>query len=108
MRVWLWRNGRGSENALPPGCEEIRCRISLRQASPIAGAVRADSQEGLALMWLAEALLRIPDRATAEALIRDKLDAAHWDKALASATRLMVGKCCRLGVGVDWQNVASG
>ncbi|MDE2029745.1 MAG: proline dehydrogenase family protein, partial [Alphaproteobacteria bacterium] len=46
------------------------------------------SQEGLALMCLAEALLRIPDRATADALIRDKLgskeDRAHWDKAFAS------------------------
>src|SRR5262245_49006853 len=29
------------------------------------------SHEGLALMCLAEALLRIPDRATADALIRD-------------------------------------
>ena len=42
------------------------------------------SHEGLALMCLAEALLRIPDRETADALIRDKLDQAHWDKAMAS------------------------
>src|SRR5215469_6437265 len=40
------------------------------------------SQEGLALMCLAEALLRIPDRATADALIRDKLSEAHWNEAL--------------------------
>ena len=40
------------------------------------------SQEGLALMCLAEALLRIPDKATADALIQDKLDEAHWDKAI--------------------------
>ena len=45
------------------------------------------SQEGLALMCLAEALLRIPDRATADALIRDKLDEAHWDKALPAKRR---------------------
>ena len=31
------------------------------------------SEEGIALMCLAEALLRIPDRATADRLIRDKL-----------------------------------
>ncbi len=31
------------------------------------------SQEGVALMCLAEALLRIPDRATRDALIRDKI-----------------------------------
>ena len=31
------------------------------------------SQEGVALMCLAEALLRVPDKATADRLIRDKL-----------------------------------
>ena len=42
------------------------------------------SHEGLALMCLAEALLRIPDRATADALIRDKLSEAHWNEALGA------------------------
>ena len=42
------------------------------------------SQEGLALMCLAEALLRIPDRATADALIRDKLGETHWNEALGT------------------------
>lgn len=42
------------------------------------------SQEGLALMCLAEALLRIPDRATADALIRDKLGETHWNEALGA------------------------
>lgn len=37
-----------------------------------------NSEEGLALMTLAEALLRIPDPATANALIRDKMVAADW------------------------------
>ncbi len=36
------------------------------------------SSEGLALMSLAEALLRIPDAATADRLIRDKLGQADW------------------------------
>jgi RHH-type transcriptional regulator, proline utilization regulon repressor / proline dehydrogenase / delta 1-pyrroline-5-carboxylate dehydrogenase len=44
------------------------------------------SQEGLALMCLAEALLRIPDRATADALIRDKLSEPHWNEALGHST----------------------
>ncbi len=42
------------------------------------------SHEGLALMCLAEALLRIPDRATADALIRDKLSEAHWNEAIGT------------------------
>lgn len=36
------------------------------------------SQEGIALMCLAEALLRIPDAATADRLISDKLSTANW------------------------------
>ena len=36
------------------------------------------SQEGVALMCLAEALLRIPDRATRDALIRDKIAKGDW------------------------------
>ena len=42
------------------------------------------SHEGLALMCLAEALLRIPDTATADALIRDKLTETHWTHALGT------------------------
>ncbi len=36
------------------------------------------SQEGVALMCLAEALLRIPDKATRDALIRDKVAHGDW------------------------------
>ncbi|ABE58604.1 MULTISPECIES: bifunctional proline dehydrogenase/L-glutamate gamma-semialdehyde dehydrogenase PutA [Chromohalobacter] len=37
-----------------------------------------DTHEGLMLMCLAEAMLRIPDKATADALIEDKLGPADW------------------------------
>ncbi len=40
------------------------------------------TDEGVALMCLAEALLRIPDAATADALIHDKLTHADWRKHL--------------------------
>lgn len=36
------------------------------------------STEGVALMCLAEALLRIPDKATRDALIRDKISGGNW------------------------------
>lgn len=42
------------------------------------------SQEGVALMCLAEALLRIPDSRTADALIRDKLHETHWNDVLGT------------------------
>src|SRR3546814_15593906 len=41
-----------------------------------------DTQEGLMRMCLAEALVRVPDAATDDALIRDKLNAAEWERHL--------------------------
>ncbi|KKB10062.1 bifunctional proline dehydrogenase/L-glutamate gamma-semialdehyde dehydrogenase PutA [Devosia chinhatensis] len=37
-----------------------------------------DTEEGIALMSLAEALLRVPDSATVDALIQDKVGGADW------------------------------
>lgn len=47
-------------------------------------AYSLSTQEGIALMCLAEALLRIPDSETANALIRDKVSGTEWVKAAAS------------------------
>ncbi|MFA5679454.1 MAG: bifunctional proline dehydrogenase/L-glutamate gamma-semialdehyde dehydrogenase PutA [Pseudomonas sp.] len=49
-----------------------------------------DTQEGVLLMCLAEALLRIPDSRTAEALIRDKLSIADWKSHLGQSDSLLV------------------
>ncbi|SDS93095.1 L-proline dehydrogenase /delta-1-pyrroline-5-carboxylate dehydrogenase [Halopseudomonas litoralis] len=49
-----------------------------------------DTQEGVLLMCLAEALLRIPDSRTAEALIRDKLSVADWKSHLGQSDSLLV------------------
>ncbi|AVP58155.1 trifunctional transcriptional regulator/proline dehydrogenase/L-glutamate gamma-semialdehyde dehydrogenase [Pulveribacter suum] len=48
------------------------------------------SQEGVALMCLAEALLRIPDAATRDALIRDKVGASDWTRHLGQSPSLFV------------------
>ena len=48
------------------------------------------SQEGVALMCLAEALLRIPDAATRDALIRDKLRGGDWQAHLGNSPSLFV------------------
>ena len=48
------------------------------------------SREGVLLMCLAEALLRIPDRATAERLIHDKLVRGEWDRHLGHSDSLLV------------------
>ncbi len=46
--------------------------------------------EGVALLCLAEALLRIPDSATADALIEDRIAAADWERHLGRADSLAV------------------
>ncbi|MGH7094918.1 MAG: hypothetical protein ACREFB_15460, partial [Stellaceae bacterium] len=48
------------------------------------------SPEGVALMCLAEALLRIPDAETVDRLIRDKLGAADWERHLGQSASLFV------------------
>lgn len=48
------------------------------------------SQEGIALMCLAEALLRIPDRETADRLIRDKISKGDWRAHVGHSPSLFV------------------
>ncbi|MDK1194607.1 trifunctional transcriptional regulator/proline dehydrogenase/L-glutamate gamma-semialdehyde dehydrogenase [Cronobacter dublinensis] len=48
------------------------------------------SQEGVALMCLAEALLRIPDKATRDALIRDKISNGNWHSHIGRSPSLFV------------------
>jgi RHH-type proline utilization regulon transcriptional repressor/proline dehydrogenase/delta 1-pyrroline-5-carboxylate dehydrogenase len=69
----------------------------VRKRSEDAGAMEAfmreydlSSEEGVVLMCLAEALLRIPDSETAEKLISDKLSDADWESHLGKSDSLFV------------------
>jgi RHH-type proline utilization regulon transcriptional repressor/proline dehydrogenase/delta 1-pyrroline-5-carboxylate dehydrogenase len=53
-------------------------------------AYALSTKEGLALMVLAEALLRVPDADTADRLIEDKLKAGDWAHRDARSTALLV------------------
>lgn len=83
-----------------------RQRIAER-ATPLIEKVRAErtktggidafmqtydlsSREGIVLMCLAEALLRIPDAETQDLLIKDKIGPAEWEKRLGSSHSLFV------------------
>ena len=48
------------------------------------------TQEGVLLMCIAEALLRIPDAETADRLIRDKLSRGDWQRHLGQSPSLLV------------------
>ncbi len=71
--------------------------VQALRAKGRRGAVEAliqefalSSQEGVALMCLAEALLRIPDTPTRDALIRDKIGAGDWRAHLGHSPSLFV------------------
>ena len=49
-----------------------------------------DTEEGIALMCLAEALLRVPDDETADALIRDKIGEIDWREHLGESSSTFV------------------
>ncbi|HVY63218.1 MAG TPA: bifunctional proline dehydrogenase/L-glutamate gamma-semialdehyde dehydrogenase PutA, partial [Gammaproteobacteria bacterium] len=56
----------------------------------LLGEYALSSREGIVLMCLAESLLRIPDRATADRLIADKLGSADWQTHLGASESLFV------------------
>ena len=91
------------EAALP----EATLRTAQSLARSLAEAVRAerrkaggvdalmlefslDSREGIALMCLAEALLRVPDAATRDRLIRDKIGQGDWHAHVGRSPSLFV------------------
>jgi RHH-type proline utilization regulon transcriptional repressor/proline dehydrogenase/delta 1-pyrroline-5-carboxylate dehydrogenase len=61
-------------------------------------AYSLSTKEGLALMVLAEALLRVPDASTADALIEDKLAAGDWSRAEGSGALLVSASAWTLGI----------
>ena len=105
---WLAPEDRVLETLLPLAGLPASERAAVQaQAVALVEAVRAQrlqktgmdaflrqydlgSQEGVILMCLAEALLRIPDAATADRLIADKLGAGDWSAHLGRADSLFV------------------
>ena len=71
----------------------VAIRAGQRDASGVdalLGEYDLSSREGVVLMCLAEALLRIPDAATADKLIADKLSGADWRAHLGASDSLFV------------------
>ena len=71
--------------------EAIRAKIGgLGGVEDFLHAFSLSTKEGLALMVLAEALLRVPDAATADRLIEDKLAGGRWLDGDVKSTALLV------------------
>src|SRR5580692_4285185 len=79
--------------------EAIRAKAGgLGGVEEFLHAYSLSTKEGLALMVLAEALLRVPDAATADRLIEDKLAAGDWTTHAARAGVLVSASAWTLGV----------
>ncbi|HEX3494721.1 MAG TPA: bifunctional proline dehydrogenase/L-glutamate gamma-semialdehyde dehydrogenase PutA, partial [Methylocella sp.] len=64
--------------------------ISIGGVEDLLREYSLSSEEGLALMVLAESLLRVPDDLTADRLIEDKLASAHWSRHAGDSDVLLV------------------
>src|SRR5688500_137502 len=70
-----------------------RVRARARDQGAIEAFMRQydlGSEEGVLLMCVAEALLRIPDQDTADRLIRDKLGEADWKRHMGQSDSVLV------------------
>lgn len=69
--------------------QEIRAKGSSG-VEAFLGTYGLDTREGIAVMCLAEALLRIPDRNTADKLIHSTFENTQWSKYLGSSDSFFV------------------
>jgi RHH-type proline utilization regulon transcriptional repressor/proline dehydrogenase/delta 1-pyrroline-5-carboxylate dehydrogenase len=80
--------------ALAAGRDLVRrARSQADQRPPLDAFLQEfglSNPEGIALMCLAEALLRVPDGATADALIAEKLSAGDWQQHSGQSSSLFV------------------
>src|SRR3954453_16971561 len=69
-------------------------------------AYSLDTHEGVMLMCLAEALLRIPDAETQERLIRDKVEDVDWQRRVAGSESFLINASAfglmLSGRGIGW------
>jgi len=70
--------------------QALRANINSGGVEALVQEFSLSSQEGVALMCMAEALLRIPDNATRDALIRDKISHGDWHSHLGNSPSLFV------------------
>jgi RHH-type proline utilization regulon transcriptional repressor/proline dehydrogenase/delta 1-pyrroline-5-carboxylate dehydrogenase len=70
--------------------DEIRARSKPGLMEVFLAEYGLSTDEGVALMCLAEALLRVPDKKTIDALIDDKITPAEWAEHLGQSSSALV------------------
>lgn len=70
--------------------ETLRNDRSLDLLEEFLAEYGLSTDEGIALMCLAEAYLRTPDESSLDALIKDKIGSGHWEQHLGTARSLLI------------------
>lgn len=118
LRSKLKLNSEERNNALNEGKQLVSASRKYPQRRSMLDLFLSEfslsTQEGIALLCICEALLRIPDEETADALIADKIGSGDWDSHLGNSDSLFInastwglmltGSVIRLGDDVT-QNV---
>ena len=87
--------------------QAVRCGAKPGLMEAFLAEYGLSSDEGVALMCLAEALLRIPDARTIDALIDDKIAGSDWSEHIGQSSSLLVNSST-LGLLVAGQVLGSG
>lgn len=80
---------------------QVRKQGSASMMEAFLAEYGLSTKEGVALMCLAEALLRIPDAATIDALIEDKITTGQWQVHLGNASSPLIN-------GATWALLLTG
>lgn len=70
--------------------KKVRCESSPSMMENFLAEYGLTTKEGVALMCLAEALLRVPDTTTIDALIEDKVATGNWKDHIGQSTSSLV------------------
>src|ERR1043165_3953365 len=70
--------------------EKVRAGLSTGMLESFLSEYSLSTSEGIALMCLAEALLRVPDTGTIDDLIEDKIASARWLEHFDASNPLLV------------------
>ena len=68
----------------------VRASARTGKLTPFLAEYRLSTREGIALMCLAEAMLRVPDDYTVDELIRDKIAPHDWSAHLGGSGSVLV------------------
>ncbi len=105
--IWSDQDSAAIHQAAIDLVEETRAQKGGGRLESFLQEFSLNTEEGLAMMCLAEALLRIPDAHTANLLIKDKVVAAQWLHKQGRGSKDWMAKAAGLGMALTRKTLDS-